>query len=239
MKSARDIALDYFLQEIKDGHLKPGDKIQNERQLSVDLGISRVPLREAICTLSTLGILEVRQGSGTYVGQNDSHIFSNIIKKYGFFNRAMVDEVFEARILFESDAAKLAAINRNEQDISFLNEALFEHEQALSLYDQGKITEEEMMEFDGKVHLGIAASSHNQFLLQIIEAIRHVTQEEDYFSKENTNDFDHFKKSKEMHRKIVEAIENQEANQAYALMQEHISQVKNALNIESIRRKQQ
>ena len=57
-QSARDLAIEYLLQEIKKGNLKAGDKLLNERKLSENLGISRVPLREAICTLSTLGILE-------------------------------------------------------------------------------------------------------------------------------------------------------------------------------------
>ena len=72
-----------FLQEIRSGNLKSGDKILNERQLADLLGISRVPLREAICTLSTLGILEAHQGNGTYVSEKNAQIFSSVIKKYG------------------------------------------------------------------------------------------------------------------------------------------------------------
>lgn len=50
-QSAREIAVNYLLEEIKNGSLIAGDKILNERKLSDKLGISRVPLREAICTL--------------------------------------------------------------------------------------------------------------------------------------------------------------------------------------------
>lgn len=74
-QSARDLAIEYLLQEIKKGNLKAGDKLLNERKLSENLGISRVPLREAICTLSTLGILEAHQGDGTYVSDSYSEIF--------------------------------------------------------------------------------------------------------------------------------------------------------------------
>lgn len=51
------------------------------------------------------------------------------------------------------------------------------HEKALVLYHKGEISAEVMMEYDGAIHLGIAASAHNNFMLQIIEAIRHVTIE--------------------------------------------------------------
>ena len=54
------------------------------------------------------------------------------------------------------------------------------HEKALVLYHKGEISAEVMMEYDGAIHLGIAASAHNNFMLQIIEAIRHVTIEKDF-----------------------------------------------------------
>lgn len=235
-QSARDIAINYFLDEIKNGNLASGDKILNERKLSDKLGISRVPLREAICTLATLGILEAHQGDGTYVSENNAGIFGNIIKKYGIFNRSMVDEVFEARCLFEADAAKLAAQNRTLQDLKRLQEALTQHETALPLYYGGEISAERMMEYDNEIHLGIAASTHNNFILQIIEAIRHVTLEQGFFSEQFTVNRQHFKESMILHREIVNAIEKQNPERAYEKMQAHIIQIRSALDIERIRR---
>lgn len=224
------------MNEIKDENLMSGDKILNERKLSDKLGISRVPLREAICTLSTLGILEAHQGDGTYVSENSTGIFGNIIKKYGIFNRSMVDEVFEARCLFEADAAKLAAQNRTSQDLNRLKEALIQHENALPLYYAGEISAERMMEHDNEIHLGIAASTHNNFILQIIEAIRHVTLEHGFFSEKFTLNKMHFKESMILHKEIVNAIERQNAEKAYQKMQEHIIQIRSALDLERIRR---
>lgn len=214
-----------------------GDKILNERKLSDKLGISRVPLREAICTLSTLGILEAHQGDGTYVSENNTGIFGNIIKKYGIFSRSMVDEVFEARCLFEADAAKLAAQNRTSQDLERLKEALIQHENALPLYYDGEISEEHMMGYDNEIHLGIAASTHNNFILQIIEAIRHVTLEQEFFTEQFTLNKLHFKESMVLHREIVNAIESQNTEKAYRKMQEHIMQIRSALDLERIRRR--
>ncbi len=213
-----------------------GDKILNERKLSDKLGISRVPLREAICTLSTLGILEAHQGDGTYVSENNTGIFGNIIKKYGIFNRSMVDEVFEARCLFEADAAKLAAQNRTSQDLNRLKEALTQHENALPFYYGGEISAKHVMEHDSEIHLGIAASTHNNFILQIIEAIRHVTLEQGFFTEQFTLNKLHFKESMILHREIVNAIESQNAEKAYQKMQEHIIQIRSALDLERIRR---
>lgn len=110
------------------------------------------------------------------------------------------------------------------------------HEKALVLYHKGEISAEVMMEYDGAIHLGIAASAHNNFMLQIIEAIRHVTIEKDFFAEQYTVDRQHFAESQKMHREIVTAIENQDMDIAYRKMQEHIIQIRAALDLDSIRR---
>lgn len=233
--SAKEVAINYLISEIKAGNLKPGDKILNERKLSEQLGISRVPLREAISILSSLNVLEARQGDGTYVSEQNTEIFGTLIKKYGIFTRSRVDEVFEARMLFEADAAKLAAKNRTTEDLEHLHEALLEHENALTDFYAGKISAAKMMEYDNAIHLGIAASAHNNFLLQIIEAIRHVTIEEGFFFGEFTINQEHFKESAIAHREIVDAIEKQDSLMAYQTMQDHIEQIQSALDLEKIR----
>lgn len=238
-QSAREIATGYLLSQIKTGALKPGDKLLNERKLSQTLGISRVPLREAICTLSTVGILEARQGDGTFVSGSDAGTLAKVIKIYGLFDRSLVDEVFEARILFEADAAKLAAVNRTEQDLADLYRALESHEKAIPSYYAGSTSVEEMMEYDGAVHLRIAAASHNNFMVQIIEAVRHVTLEKGMFREQYTVNKEHFRESTTMHRKIVETIEQRDSDAAYRNMQEHIVQIRAALDLDSIRRDQE
>ena len=150
----------------------------------------------------------------------------------------MVDEVFEARCLFEADAAKLAAQNRTFQDLNRLKEALIQHENALPLYYDGEISAEHMMEYDNEIHLGIAASTHNNFILQIIEAIRHVTLEQGFFTEQFTLNKLHFKESMVLHGEIVNAIESQNAEKAYQKMQEHIMQIRSALDLERIRRRE-
>nr|WP_302597978.1 FCD domain-containing protein [uncultured Cellulosilyticum sp.] len=227
--SSREIAVRYILDKIKQKEFKEGDKLTNERALSEELGISRVSLREAICTLGAMGILETRQGGGTYISGYKPQIIGKIIQTYGLFDRSLIEEVFEARSLIEADAARLAARNRTKEDLLHLEKALIHHEMTLVLYEQKKVDAKEMMKCDGEVHLGIAASSHNNFMVQMIESMRHVTETQDYFSEENTVNHNHFKESAIMHRKVFEAIERQEADEAYRLMAQHINEVRLAI----------
>ncbi|MDQ4111909.1 MAG: GntR family transcriptional regulator, partial [Actinomycetota bacterium] len=62
-----DEAIEKIKEMILDGRLKPGDRLPREADLSVQLGISRSSLREAVRALSMMRILDVRQGDGTYV----------------------------------------------------------------------------------------------------------------------------------------------------------------------------
>lgn len=233
-QNTREMVMEYILTKIKNGELKSGDKLTNERELSEKLGVSRVPIREAICALSTIGILEARQGNGTYVSAYNPSVIGKMIQTYSLFNRSLIEEIFEARVILEADAARLAAMNRTEDDLQVMEAALQRHEETILLYYQKEVDVEVMMERDAEIHLGIAASSHNNFFLQIIDTIRYISSSRHIFSEKYTLNPDHFKESAVCHRKIYEAIRKQDGNAAYQMMHDHIMQVRGALDIQKL-----
>ena len=64
---------------VRDGHLRPGDRLPSERQLAELLGIGRSSVRDALKSLAFLGLIEVRQGAGSYVKEPDSELLPKII----------------------------------------------------------------------------------------------------------------------------------------------------------------
>ena len=66
---AMETALHGLRALIADGDLRPGDRLPSEGELCERLGVSRGPLREAIRTLSALGVIDTRHGSGSYVSE--------------------------------------------------------------------------------------------------------------------------------------------------------------------------
>ena len=66
-KSTSQLIVDKILEQIENGELVCGDKLPPEREMAEMYGVSRVPLREAICALSIMGIIESRQGGGNYI----------------------------------------------------------------------------------------------------------------------------------------------------------------------------
>ncbi|MDO8186399.1 FadR/GntR family transcriptional regulator [Conexibacter sp. JD483] len=98
---------------LSDEHVAPGERLPPERELAAQLGVSRSSLREGLRRLSDLGIIESRQGSGTY--------------------RAPLDlgDLFEVRRRLEPLAARLAATRRDAHDLRLLDEAVAEMRAAL------------------------------------------------------------------------------------------------------------
>jgi GntR family transcriptional regulator len=58
-----------LLEQIERGELSPGDRLSSERDLSQNLGVNRLTVRRALQVLEGYGLLERRQGDGTYIAE--------------------------------------------------------------------------------------------------------------------------------------------------------------------------
>jgi GntR family transcriptional repressor for pyruvate dehydrogenase complex len=134
-----------------------GDRLPPERELSQDYNISRPAVREAMIALEVQGIIELRAGSGAYVrrlpGQDDQPSFA-----------ITAFELTEARLLFEGEAAALAATHITDEEIAFLDK-LIEDMRRENL--QPKVTEEADREF----HLAIARATRNSGIVATVEQL--------------------------------------------------------------------
>jgi DNA-binding FadR family transcriptional regulator len=96
---------------VNDGALSPGDRIPTERELSEQLAVSRGTVREAVQFLQALGVLEIRHGSGIYVGGSGSRA-QDLRRDWRRWTRkhaGRIQELLEVRQGIESFAAELAA----------------------------------------------------------------------------------------------------------------------------------
>lgn len=109
-------AIEQIKQLVAAGELKPGDRIPPERDLSLMLGISRPTAREAIQALAAMGVLQIRQGSGTYVTSLSSEILAHPLTFVLSANPAVLKDLFGVRQLLEVGAAELAA-QRADDDL--------------------------------------------------------------------------------------------------------------------------
>src|SRR5206468_11940374 len=89
--------------------LRPGDRIPPERQLVRDLGVSRSSMREALRVLISLGLLEVREGKGTFVAENHEPFLNSALMVSTIVGGQTARVVHELRAHIEPFCARLAA----------------------------------------------------------------------------------------------------------------------------------
>src|SRR3954469_8867096 len=118
-RSQTDVVLQGIKQMITDGRLGPGSRLPVEKDLAENLGVSRGSLREGVRALCIMGVLETRQGDGTYVTSLDSNL---LIAPMAF----MVDlqaqqhryDLHTVRRILESEAAARAALFISDEQLA-------------------------------------------------------------------------------------------------------------------------
>lgn len=147
---------------IADGSWPVGSKIPTEPQLVDALGVGRNTVREAVRALVHAGVLEVRQGSGTYVISTDE-LAGAVARR---FSDARLAEAVEVRRAFEVEAARLAAARRTPEDLAALDRALADRETA---WRSGRVAD--FVDADAALHTTIVAAAHNTMLAELYASV--------------------------------------------------------------------
>jgi len=202
---------DNIRQMIIHKNLQPGDKLQNELELTKDLNVSRSTIREAIKILVSTNVLEVKRGRGTFVSENPG-ITKDPLGINFIEEKDLLGHFFEVRLLVEPHMAEFAAIRATDDEIKSIREA---YERVKEAIDHGIDHTEADIEF----HNQIAKSTHNPILQRIVPIINDVI----IGGYAKTKDVP---ESEEIvlthHRKIMHAIQAREKDSARRNMREHI-----------------
>ncbi len=196
---------------VTDGRLKPGDRLPSERQLAETLGIGRSAVRDAIRSLSLLGLIEVRQGSGSYVKEPDSEVLPQIIEWGMMLGERNIMDLIEARSHIETAVASLAAERKSSDDL----EAIKRHLDAMS----SATSTGEFVEADVAFHIALAKAAGNSVFLDIITSAQSllrvwITRVIDAADSTDSFHSEHFA--------VFEAISVGDAEGARVFMQRHM-----------------
>jgi DNA-binding FadR family transcriptional regulator len=160
--AARTPLVDQVIEQLRDqiasGEWPVGSRIPPEPDLVTQLGVGRNTLREAVRALAHLGLLESRQGAGTFV-RADSELAGAVRRRLA---HAELRDVMEVRRGFEVEAARLAARRRTDADLVALRAALAAREDAWAARDQAAF-----VEADARFHHTVAGCSHNRVLVDL------------------------------------------------------------------------
>lgn len=144
--------------QITSGEWPVGSRIPTEPELVEQLGVARNTVREAVRALAHNGLLDIRQGSGTYVLATSE--LAGVMHRR--FASADPRHVAELRSTLESSAARLAAERRTERDLKQLDTLLARREEAWEAGDA-----EAFVSVDSTLHLAVVAASHNEVLTEL------------------------------------------------------------------------
>src|SRR5689334_5658151 len=166
MPRRSSLAIDVAAQisaEIASGRLVPGSRLPPEQELTSTLGVSRATLREALAALRREGLVEARQGSGTYVAQAPRPR-SFRIDPADMRSLDDVLRVVELRLGMEVEAASLAAERRTKADLSRMDSLLNRMDAAITRGDSAA-------DVDFEFHRAIADATRNAYFREFLDLL--------------------------------------------------------------------
>jgi GntR family transcriptional repressor for pyruvate dehydrogenase complex len=148
--------------------LRPGDRMPTEKELASRLGTSRTEVRDAVKILSATGRVSAQKGRGLYVADNESMLGAR--QWGGFFVPTNLDHIFmlfEFRRVQETQASRLAAKRARPSELRVIEAAVQTCRHGYTSGDNA-----EFDQGDDAFHLGVAAASHNFFLVSAVREAR-------------------------------------------------------------------
>lgn len=211
-------------EKIRAGELKPGDRLDSVEQLAEQLQVSRSAIREALSALKAMGLIEIKQGSGTFVKSNQSNQLDFPLSTAILTNKQDISHLLEVRKIIEIGTAASAAIHRTDKDLQSMMQILDEMKHAQG---NGELGEKADFQF----HTAISAASQNPLLATLLDQVSSLmieTMKETrriwLYSKKITSE-----KLYDEHMQIFLAIKQQNEELAKHAMASHLSNVEKVL----------
>ena len=204
-------------QSVQRGDLRPGDQLPAERDLAEQFGVSRTAVREAVKALREKGLVEAYPGKGTFITSGSSNPMRQSIDR--MMRSAQVDatsSLVEVREILEPEIAALAAVRATEENLNSLRKSV-------AVMDAAKRDPDAYIEADLDFHLELAEAAANPLILSLIDSIVGVLREQRMriFEVEGGPD-----RGQYHHKRILEAMEHQDAQGAREAMRAHLRQVR-------------
>ena len=217
-KKVSDEIFEQIKNHILSGKLKPGEKLPPERELAINLGVSRPSLREALQKLEAKGFLEQVQGDGTYVKSVTADSFDSFIEEFAKKENAIFDLV-EIRRILETWAAYVAAERATESEIKQLQEYLNEMKEAKDYGEIGYVS-------DANFHSTISYATHNVLLIHIMNNIYEWIERVSFEVRKNMyRDEKSHEELLAQHTAIFNAIKDRKPLSAYNAMNMHMDYI--------------
>lgn len=212
---ASEEARNLILNLIRQGRVSVGDQLPSEARMAEQMGLSRVPVREAVGSLEQLGLLRVKRGSGggVFVAEPTIAPFGKFFSLMLSVGKASVRELTDARLLIEPGVAAFAARYAEPEQIVRLKKTIREY-RAIVEKDGDRTVK------DIDFHVVLAEASHNMVLEMLIKGLVPLL-----FKSVSDLKFEPTDRNRGIrgHEKILEAVEAGDECSAQKAMLEHVT----------------
>ena len=216
---------DALVESIRTGELLPGEKLDSVQALSESFQVSRSAVREALSALKAIGLIEMKQGEGTYVKQFDPEQLAISLSSAFLMKQHDVTQLLEVRAIIETGAVKKAALLRTDDDLHQLRDALEQMKRAEANEEMGE-------EADLTFHLALAKASKNDLLKALMNQISALlvetmreTRKAVLFTRKAS-----IRQLYKEHEQIYKAVEARQPEEAERAMLTHLENVEKLLS---------
>ena len=200
-----------------EGRFQPGDLLGSEKDLAAQFDVSRITVRDALRTLETMGIIEIRVGAGggARIAQGNLDYYSDALSIQFKLSGITEHEVLDLQIAIEGAAIELAALNRSQADLDKLVGLLDEAERLLD--DPAVFTQSGQ-----KFHLAIVEASGNRAFIAQFKALRYVVWSKNAKRAKREIALNVLK----IHKNIYKVIKEGDPDSARKLMVTHLESIR-------------
>lgn len=210
-------AVGSLTERIRQGQLKPGDKLPTESEIMAALGVSRTVVREALSRLQASGLVETRHGIGTFVLPPPAEAPTPFRLDPATVGTAMdVLAMLEFRVSLEAEAASLAATRRSDAELAEMRRALDELERTAA---EGQ----DSVGSDFAFHLAIARATGNRYFTDIMSHLGTMVIPRSRLHVSTPERVQYLERVNFEHENIYDAIERRDPEAAKAAMRMHLT----------------
>jgi GntR family transcriptional repressor for pyruvate dehydrogenase complex len=204
-------------ERIREGQLKPGDKLPTESEVMTSFGVSRTVVREALSRLQASGFVETRHGIGTFVLARPAETASPFRIDLATMGTAMdVLAMLEFRVSLEAEAAGLAATRRSDEQLATMR-------RALDAMKRSATEGSDAVGADFDFHLSIARATGNRYFTDIMGHLGTMLIPRSRLQVNSQERAQYLERVHIEHENIYDAIERHDPEAAKAAMRMHLT----------------
>lgn len=229
MNEQRKTLIKSIYSALQKGEISQGDKLLSERDLAEKFNCKRTTLRESLISLEALGIIDIRERQGIFIGGAGLENFTRGLDLLTSSSPVdFLSQIYEVRMMLEASTAELAAARRTDRDIVILRQEMdfFRYLLKTDHPDKGPLASQHNI----ILHNLIGAAARNALLQRIHEELSKLSQNAIAAMGTTGLHFHPFSRWPDQllqeHHDIVEAIANGDGNRAKAAIVVHLENSK-------------